>query len=69
MWSPTAPRKAHDARHWRLKALEAFATAETMTDPECRAVMVKIGVGYDRMADLIESGGFPAPSKGSRTKP
>ena len=43
-----------DARRWRLKALEALAIAEHMTNPECRAVLLKIAASYDHLADMAE---------------
>jgi len=58
------PKPLNDARGWRLKALEAYAIAEHMTDPECRATMLTIGAGYDRMADLIDAREDLVPPEG-----
>ena len=45
----------NDARRWRLKALEALAIAEHMTNPECRAVLLKIAASYDHLADMAQA--------------
>jgi hypothetical protein len=64
------PGKAcNDARRWRLLALEAFALAEQMTDPDCRTMMLKAGAGCDHLAELIEPREPPVLPKGSPTKP
>ena len=50
-----------DARLWRLKALEAFAIAEHTTNPECRAMLLRIGAGYEQLAELTEKNADQRP--------
>jgi hypothetical protein len=53
-----------DAAHrWRAKALEAFAVAREMSDPQAKAVMVKIANGYEHLALLTARG----PPKGEQS--
>jgi hypothetical protein len=40
------------ADRWRARALEAFSVASEMTDPQAKAVMVKIANGYEHLARL-----------------
>ena len=42
------------AGHWRARADEARAVAGQMTDPETKATMLSIAVGYDSMAERAE---------------
>lgn len=44
-----------DAERWRRLAAEAFAVAETMTDPKARRVMLFIADGYRRLAERAEA--------------
>jgi hypothetical protein len=61
---PTLPKAGNDdATRWRLMALEVFAIAHHMTDPECRATMLRIATGYDRLAERAEKDA-PDPIEG-----
>jgi hypothetical protein len=50
----TVPRESDEAKHWRAIALEAFASANQMSDPESRMMMLCIAAGYDRLAEQAE---------------
>jgi hypothetical protein len=41
----------NDPAHWRTRALEAKALADTMTDAEGRSRMIAIAQEYDHLAD------------------
>jgi hypothetical protein len=58
-----------NARRWRLMALEAFAIASYMNDPECRATMLRIAAGYDHLAEMAETEVTHAPTEPSLSKP
>jgi hypothetical protein len=45
---------ANDAKHWRLRAAEMRALAETMNDVGVRALMLKLANDYDKLADRAE---------------
>jgi hypothetical protein len=45
-----APRLSTDAKLWRDRAGEARATAERMTDPQAKRIMLAIATGYERLA-------------------
>ena len=45
-----APRLTTDAKLWRDRAGEARATAERMTDPQAKPIMLAIATGYERLA-------------------
>jgi hypothetical protein len=52
-----------NGRRWRLMALETFALASCMTDPQRRATMLRIAAGYDHLAELEEKEAEPSPTK------
>jgi hypothetical protein len=52
--SPMPIRFPTDAKHWRDRAGKARATAERMTDPEAKRVMLAIAIGYDKLAKRAE---------------
>jgi hypothetical protein len=54
---------ANDAKHWRDRAAEMRALAETMSNIETRAIMLKLANDYDKLADRAES-----RSSGTATK-
>jgi hypothetical protein len=41
----------NDPEHWRKRAQEARALAESITDGPARAAMLKIADGYDKLAE------------------
>jgi hypothetical protein len=49
------------ANQFRMLALEAFATAGEMSDPECRRTMQQIATAYDTLADRLEAIETPSP--------
>jgi hypothetical protein len=48
------PTTSGEAKHWRMLALEAFASAHKTTAPEDKAMMLVIAAGYDRLGDQAE---------------
>jgi hypothetical protein len=45
---------ANDAKHWRVRAAEMGALAETMNDAGVRALMLKLADDYGNLADRAE---------------
>jgi hypothetical protein len=45
------PLVFNDPAHWRVRALEAKALADKMTDAEGRSRMIAIAQEYDHIAD------------------
>ena len=41
----------NDPEHWRQQADEARATARQLPNPDSKAVMMRIAVDYDRLAE------------------
>lgn len=52
----------NDPKHWRYRAEEARAMAESMTDPEAKQLMLNVAADYERLAKRAEdrSGGNAA---------
>jgi hypothetical protein len=48
------PTTSDEAKHWRMLALEAFASAHKTTHPEDKAMMLRIAAGYDLLGDEVE---------------
>lgn len=46
--------ETEESKRWRLLALEALTIAEQMSNPETKAIMLDIAVGYDRLAEHAE---------------
>jgi len=44
-----------DAAHWRERAEEARAIAETLTDPVARETMLRIAQEYEKLAKRAET--------------
>jgi hypothetical protein len=44
----------NDPEHWRKRAAEARALAETFTDKQARERMLEVAAGYERLARLAE---------------
>ena len=51
------PDPINDPQHWRDRAAEMRALAESMSKPETTAIMVKLAEDYDKLADRAEERG------------
>ena len=40
----------NDPKHWRHRAEEARATAESLTDPEAKQLMLNVAADYEKLA-------------------
>ena len=51
----------NDPKHWRHRAAEARAMAESLTDPEAKQRMLKVAADYEKLAERAEerSAGVP----------
>ena len=45
-----------DARMWRMRAVEIRALAVDVNETEPKAIMLRIAVDYDRLAEWAEKG-------------
>jgi hypothetical protein len=48
------PRLLIDVQHWRGRAAEARATAESFNDPAAIQTMLDIAASYDKLAESAE---------------
>ena len=48
------PFFVNDPLHWRERAKEAHALAETLTDSQARRQMMEVAAAYERMAERAE---------------
>ena len=44
----------NDPKHWRYRAEEARAMAESMTDPEAKQSMLNVAAEYEKLAKRAE---------------
>ena len=44
----------NDANYWRGRAAEARATADLMSDPKAKGILLEIAASYDRIAESVE---------------
>ena len=47
-------RSANDPEHWRMRAIEARAIADTFVNDQARQRMLSIAASYDHLAGLAE---------------
>jgi hypothetical protein len=60
-WGAFVPISYNDAEHWRQRAKEARAMAESLNDPQSKEAMLRIAHDYERLAERAEqrSKGLP----------
>jgi hypothetical protein len=61
------PFFVNDPRHWRARAEESRALAETLTDPVARMNMLEVAAAYERMAERAENHPIRTPRGGELT--
>ena len=44
----------NDPKHWRHRAAEARAMAESLTDPEAKQLMLNVAADYEKLAKRAE---------------
>jgi hypothetical protein len=44
----------NDPKHWRSRAEEARAMAESLTDPEAKQLMLNVAADYEKLAKRAE---------------
>jgi hypothetical protein len=44
----------NDPKHWRYRAEEAVAMAESLTDPEAKQLMLNVAADYEKLAKRAE---------------
>jgi hypothetical protein len=44
----------NDPKHWRYRAEEALAMAESLTDPEAKQLMLNVAADYEKLAKRAE---------------
>ena len=53
-------RMTYDPSHWRKRAQETRAEAETMADPDAKQTLIEIAEAFERLARLAERQGQPS---------
>ena len=48
---PITKKPINNPQHWRDRAAEMRALADTMKDPETLAIMLRLADDYDKLAD------------------
>jgi hypothetical protein len=51
------PDTINDPQHWRDRAAEMRALADSMAKPETMAIMAKLAEDYEKLADRAEARG------------
>ena len=51
MTRPITKKPTNDPKHWRDRAAEMRALADTMKDPETVVIMLRLADDYDKLAD------------------
>jgi hypothetical protein len=54
-----SPKDADDPKHWRERAAQMRALANTMKDAETIAIMNRLADDYDKLADVAEQRARP----------
>ena len=62
-WEEALPFFVNDPKHWRQRAEESRALAETLSDSVARNQMIEVAAAYDRMAERAANFPIESPLK------
>jgi predicted anti-sigma-YlaC factor YlaD len=54
-------------KHWRDRAEDARTVAESLTNSECRRMMLQVADDYDKLANRAEERAKPVARRSART--